>query len=399
MTTPLVTDKAPQPVSPACDTSRSAEWQAVLKCASPCASSERLAVLSLHSLRWPELLQLAEHHCVTPLLAARAKDLDSSQASQEVRAELAQLQRSHAIAALHLTAELFRLLPSFAESCVEILITKGPALSVRCYRDPGMRQYGDIDLIVRERDIRRVTQAMLSLGYQPGVPLAAIDAKKTPGEYVFRKPGTGLLIEFHTERTFRYHPRPVPIEKLFQRHAALAIDGRDVPVLSLEDELVLICIHGAKHFWERLMWMADVAALISRQTLDWDRAIAAAREVDAERMLRLGLRLACDVLGAALPAQVHASVQSDRAVAKLAAQIETRLGAHQPHDMGVLQRALFRIRMPGNFIQGAAYLVRLSLSPTEEDWVAEGKANRPAFVEAIRRPFRLAKKHSRRSSE
>jgi len=44
----------------------------------------------------------------------------------------------------------------------------------------------------------------------------------------------------------------------------------DVSALSVEDELVLICIHGAKHFWERLMWIADVAALISAQTaINW----------------------------------------------------------------------------------------------------------------------------------
>jgi len=66
-------------------------------------------------------------------------------------------------------------------------------------------------------------------------------------------------VEFHTERTFRYHPRPLQMEKLFERSAYVVIDGREVPVLSLEDELVLICVHGAKHFWERLMWIADVA--------------------------------------------------------------------------------------------------------------------------------------------
>src|SRR6202040_3025617 len=113
--------------------------------------------------------------------------------------------------------------------------------------------------------------------------------------------------EFHTERTFRYHPRRLPIEKLFQRRALVAIDGRDVPALSLEDELILICVHGAKHFWERLMWIADVAALISaKQTPDFNRAIAVASEVGAERILRLGLRLASDVLGAKLPAQLEA---------------------------------------------------------------------------------------------
>src|SRR6202040_305868 len=102
----------------------------------------------------------------------------------------------------------------------------------------------------------------------------------------------------------------------------VAIDGREVPALSLEDELILICVHGAKHFWERLVWIADVAALISaKQPPDWSRAMLAAREVGAERILLLGLRLASDVLGAQLPAQLEPSVQSDRTVAKLATQI------------------------------------------------------------------------------
>src|SRR6202040_1346989 len=99
----------------------------------------------------------------------------------------------------------------------------------------------------------------------------------------------------------------------------VAIDGREVPALSLEDELILICVHGAKHFWERLMWIADVAALISgKQSPDWGRVITVAREVGAERILRLGLRLASEVLGAELPAQLEASVRSDRAVTRLA---------------------------------------------------------------------------------
>src|SRR3981081_1775201 len=98
-----------------------------------------------------------------------------------------------------------------------------------------------------------------------------------PGEYAFRKSDTQLLVEFHTEQTFRYHPRRLQLQKLFERSEFVAIDGRDVPALSLEDELVLICVHGAKHFWERLMWIADVAALVSRQTgIDWQRVAESA---------------------------------------------------------------------------------------------------------------------------
>ena len=139
--------------------------------------------------------------------------------------------------------------------------------------------------------------------------------------------------------------------------------------------------------------------LISRQAPDWDRAQGLAREVDAERILRLGLRLASDVLGAQLPFHVSDEVSSDPTVAKLAAQISRRLGARESHTIGILQRAVFRIKMRGNLLQGASYLLRLSLSPTEEDWAPGKEGTRPTFLDSISRPIRLAKKHSRRSEK
>ena len=375
------------------------EWLALLECAAPRAKFERLANLSKSSIAWSKLIQLAEDHRLIPTLAERAMSLDLASIQPGTRAALRDAQRAHAVRALQLTAELFHVLGRFTDVGIETLTTKGPALSVRCYGDPGMRQYSDLDLIVREKDIRRATQAMFDLAYEPRVSLTAIDARKIPGEYAFRKPGTHLLVEFHSERTFRYHPHPLHIERLFERRASVTIDGRDVPALSLEDELVLICVHGAKHFWERLMWIADVAALISStQPPDWDRAMAAAGEVGAERILHLGLRLASDVLGTKLPAHVEGNVRSDRAVSKLAAQIESHLASRDPRGIGILQRAVFRVRMCGGSLAGAAYLLRLSLSPTEEDWAPGKEGNRPAIFDAISRPLRLARKHRRHSS-
>ena len=379
--------------------SRPVEWLALLQCAAPRPNLDGFVRLVQDPFSWPVFLQHAEEHRVVPLVAARVKDLDHALVPPEIRDKLLELQRAQTFVALQLTAELFRLHAHFANAGIQVLITKGASLAVRCYDEPGMRQYGDLDVVIREADIRVATQAMLGLAYEPRVPLSAIDAQKTVGEYAFLKPGTDLLVEFHTERTFRYHPRRLQIEKLFERSAYVVIDGRDVPVLSVEDELVLICVHGAKHFWERLMWIADVAALISRQPLDWDSALAVANEVGAQRMLRLGLRLAADLLGAELPAHVEATVQSDRAVAKLAAQIESRLAHRELHEIEIFQRAAFRVRMRGGFLSGLAYLLRLSLTPTEEDWTSGKEGERRPFVDAIRRPLRLARKHGRPSSK
>jgi hypothetical protein len=370
-----------------------AEWALLLECARANPDSQRLREQLRGPVNWPFLLKLAEEHCVLGLLATRLRGRGEAPAPPEIFKELRERQRAQALFTLRVTAEMFRLLDRFAAAGVEALVIKGPVLSVRCYGDPGLRHYGDLDLIVRDRDILRSTELMLSLEYEPSVPLAAIQAKKIPGEYVFRQTSTKLLVEFHTELTFRYHPRPLPLENLFARQARVNIDSHLVPALSPEDELALICIHGAKHFWEQLSYIADVAAFVTVQELDWARVLAAAEEVGGERMLHLGLRLAADVLGAPLPEKIAELARSDRAIGPLAGRIVQWLPAAGSAPPGIFERAMFRMRTRGGIFSAIAYLFRLSFSPTEEDWVEGAENKRHWLLDALGRPFRLARKY------
>jgi hypothetical protein len=277
------------------------------------------------------------------------------------------------------------------------LVIKGPVLAMQAYGDPSTRGYGDLDLLVRQRDIRRATEAMLASGYQAAVPIEAIDAGRIPGQYLFSKPDSKLLVELHNDRTLRYFPRPLPIADFFARQISVQLDFGEVPAPCLEDELVLVCVHGAKHFWEKLSWIADVAGLVSRQkNIDWERATVSARAVDAEHLLHTGLRLAADVLHTQLPAPRSARVQQDAVAAKLAARVLRRLPAAGYAPPGLFERAAFRLRMRGGFFAAPAYLLRLSFSPTEEDWHPDGNLSRNRWLDALRRPFRLARKYSRR---
>ncbi len=370
-----------------------AEWALLLECAKPQPDPQRLAELLGASLKWTSLIALAENHSVLGLTAARLANYSEDAISPENRESLRAWRRAYTLFTMNLTVEMFRLFEAFAGSQVEALVIKGPVLSARCYGDPGLRQYGDLDLIVRDKDIQRSTELMIGFGYEPSVPLTAIQANRIPGEYVFRQSTTKLLIEFHTERTFRYHPRPLPLEKLFERQGWVDIDSHKVPALSPEDELILICIHGAKHFWEQLSYIADVAAFVAKQELDWERVESAAEEVGGERMLYVGLRLAADLLGAPLPGKIGARVRSDRVVSHLVRQIMQWLPAAGSAPPGILERAMFRMRMRGGFFPGVAYLFRLSFSPTEEDWVVGAENKRHWLLDALGRPFRLARKY------
>src|SRR6266853_4141883 len=234
------------------------EWSALLECASGSHDRQRLRGF-LRSVDWARLLALAEDHGVASHLIASLRGFEEGLIPPETRQALVDRQRAQIFLTLRLTAELFRILQQFTSEGIGALVVKGPVLAVRAYGDPAMRAYGDLDLLVRQRDIRRATELMSAAGYAPAVPLSAIDSGKIPGQYLFSKPDSKLIVELHNDYTLRYFPRRLPLEDFFARQVRVRLDASEVPAPSVEDELVLMCIHGAKHFWERLMWIADVA--------------------------------------------------------------------------------------------------------------------------------------------
>lgn len=372
-----------------------AEWAALLECASPQPDSSRL-LEQFRKVSWPALFTLAGEHGVIALLAASLRRFDENLVPPEIAQKIRESHRAQVVSTLKMTAELFRLVDLFHAAGLDTMLVKGPALAVRAYGDSGSRQYGDLDFLVRQRDILRAAELMIAAGYESDISSDAIRAEKIPGQYLFVRKGAPLIVELHTERTMRYFPRGLPLEKFFARRQYVPLDGHEIPALSVEDELVLICIHGAKHLWERLTLIADVAALAARQTgLNWEESFATAQGIGAARMVHTGLFLAQNLLHAPLPQNVHTRIQADVSASRLAAQIARWLPSAGHSLPGLLSRALFRIRMRGSAVSGLGYLLRLTFSPTQEDWAPADGEHSGAHFSSLRRPFRLAKKYRR----
>jgi Uncharacterised nucleotidyltransferase len=340
------------------------------------------------------VLALGLEHGVLGLLAERMKESEFAGVPTDAREKLQARMRAQHLFTLSMTADLFRILEDFSKGNIETLLVKGPLVSLLAYGDPAVRSFVDLDLLVRHRDILAATRRMIEMGFESDVPESAINAGKIPGEYLFYWPDTKRLIELHTERTFRYYPRPMRLEDLYKRRRGVLLDGRELPGLSLEDEYVLNCIHGAKHFWERLIWVADVAALVARHPeLDWEKARQAARDVGAERMLYLALQLGVSLLDLKLPAGIANEVEASSQTQELARQVEEWLPFAGYAPPGLRARAKFRAQMSGGGLRGLGYLLRLSLSPTEEDWVEGAEERRSWLWDAISRPYRLLRKY------
>jgi hypothetical protein len=386
-----ITLSAPLPYSSA---SFEKEWQFLCGCASPGIGVAGIAQSLAANLDWKLVLEVAEEHGMLGVLANRLREVDFAGVPASARESLQSRLRAQYLFTLSMTAELFHILDDFSKRDIETLLVKGPLLSLLAYNDPAVRSYVDLDLLVRHRQILAATQRMQALGYESDVPVNAIEAGKVPGEYLFKRPNTAQIVELHTERTFRYYPRPMRLEDLFGRQRRVLVDGREIPALSLEDEFVLNCIHGAKHFWERLMWVADIAAIVARHPeMDWKRAREGAGDVGAERMLHVALQLANTVLGVALPAKVADEVKQDAAAGRLCERVLRWLPYAGYAPPLLKERAIFRIGMRGGGLAGIVYLLRLSVSPTEEDWVEGREEKRSRLWDAVQRPWRLMRKY------
>lgn len=370
------------------------EWAFLCGCASPESTRERIRKLLTEDLDWGLLFELAERHSAQGLLAMRLEEAEFANVPPQAREKLQARMRAQHVFTLSLTAELFRILQDFSRAHIDALLVKGPLLSLRAYGDPAVRNYVDLDLLVRHRDVPNATQHMTALGFTPKVPPAAIEAGKIPGEFVFQKLGTQRIVEIHTERTYRHYPKPMRLEDMFARKRTVMLDGREVPGLSLEDDLLLNCVHGSKDFWERLMWVSDVSALVTKHPdLDWKKARVAAADVGAERMLNVGVHLGALLFGIKLPAATEESIQKDPTSESLCRQILAWLPYAGDVPPSLPRRAVYRMEMAGGGISGAAYLLRLSLLPTESEW-EEGKEEQRSWIwDAVRRPFRLLRKY------
>jgi hypothetical protein len=113
----------------------------------------------------------------------------------------------------------------------------------------------------------------------------------------------------------------------------VSIDGKEVRGLAPEYLLIILCVHGSKHAWERLKWIADVAELLRAQQLNWKRVFSTATKWKCRRMLLLGLELANRLMETPLPPDVLNEISADHDVAMLARRMPKSMLTHQHHGI------------------------------------------------------------------
>ncbi len=182
-------------------------------------------------------------------------------------------------------------------------------LAAAIHSDFTARTAGDLDLLIHYKHLLQATAILFARGYEL---LTEVCADGTPArsdsyEYHFERPSDGMVTELRwklelTEPRFRHK---LGLDWVWKRRRSATLAGAKVPVMSPEITLLMLCMHGSKHAWSRLIWICDVAQLItSSPELDWKQVVLEAKRSGLKRTLALGVLLAHRVAGATLPPAV-----------------------------------------------------------------------------------------------
>ncbi len=370
-----------------------------------CAARTRIPPLVAQEIRrligspidWDLLFREAANHAVTPLVC-RQIPLVASDLLDSLRVQrLNEISRSFALRNLALTAELFRVVNELRSQGIQAIPYKGPVLAAQAYQDLAVREFADLDIVLGERDIGRANEVMISLGYGPKFPWIFAANRSVwfaPGEYEYHHGARRILVELHTERTLRHFPRPADIDDLITRLRVTCVGDQKLVTFSSEDTLLLLSLHGSKHFWRQLLWIADISEFAqSHPDLDWDQVWTRACAMRLNRMLAISLGLAHRLFSPPLPGEVLRRIQSDAEAGLIAEQIEHGFFLRTPHEPGALARFHLRRHMVEDWLSGWRYSLRLATLPSDEDWSAMRLPALLAPLAAVLRPFRLLRKY------
>ena len=122
------------------------------------AQAQHLRQLLMRPLDWNRLVALAARHGLLPLLARHLQTLPADTIPAAVSESLRVHQHAVALRNLGLSGELVRVLRLFAEHGIAALPFKGPTLAQFAYGDPALREFGDLDLLLRPRDVPRTSR-------------------------------------------------------------------------------------------------------------------------------------------------------------------------------------------------------------------------------------------------
>jgi hypothetical protein len=312
-------------------------------------------------LDWERVLESAEHHRLIPAMHGALSGKNGVPSTLRARAH------KHAWRVLHFTAELQKIARCFEQRGIEFLAHKGPALAQVLYGDPAMRQFGDLDVIVKSRDFRRAKDVLIESGYDSNLRLSPRHEQallRSGYECSFGLNSARNLVELQWQIVPRFYSINFDIDALFSRSMQVNLDDVALRTLGHEDLLMVLCVHAAKHEWVQLGMLRDIAALMNFD-LDWNWIVAEARRLGIIKILQVSLLAANKLFNVSCRKELPSA---NEGTAELASTVVSRLQHNYEPDTESIRYFRAQLQTREQWLDRARFVWRLATTPSVQEW-------------------------------
>jgi hypothetical protein len=324
-------------------------------------TGESTAEIIGSSLDWDGLIRKSLRHGVASLLHAYLDGLDTQQRiPARISHRLKSIYYASAMRAVRAEQQVTDILAGLGGLGIDAILLKGLFLAKTLYQNVALRPVGDIDLLIRYRDIRPVDALLRQLGFglAPGsLPLTYYLKVHFHVTYLNpSKPGS-IPLEIHWGVQDDFNIPKINADEMWSRARPWTIGSCETLALHPEDLIIYLCYHADKHTcfsryvddWAEvgpgivlantasaeLLWYADIRRFIHRCAggLDWSRLTDTCRRWGVDGSVYASLAVTRSLFGVSA---------ADAAIDRL-----------DPPRPGKLKAALYRRLMPPDQPGGA----------------------------------------------
>jgi hypothetical protein len=294
----------------------------------------RASFLMSLSPDWNYVLGVAYRNGVLPIVYKNLSQNPAFSIYSEISEEARAFFTTHTAHNIFVTGKLIEAIKMLDSEGIPSLPFKGPLLAMRAYKNIALRHFVDLDLLVQPKDFDRALKLFLEKGYKI---YGNLEPKKTSWLFINRKKDIGLIsadekvrIELHWKLSGSFFALPLELKRLWTRLEKMNLGGYQVNTLPFNDLFVYLCLHGARHGYERLNWICDLCVLIqTEKEIDWKAIHDHAQKHGCGKVVELGLLLVYEFFGVKTIYPGWEKIENDKIMQRAVAQIRRKLFAEE----------------------------------------------------------------------
>lgn len=175
---------------------------------------------------------------------------------------------------------------------IDAIPLKGLHLAHRLYPSPGLRDMGDLDLLVRRPALRDADAALRKLGYAPDFDPAQIEGGTLQAVEYWREDAMPVHLHWHvTNASLPHFMYRIDVDEIWR-------DARGGE-LAPHHLFVTLCEHALKHSFAELVHLTDLE--LASRSVDWTLVADTARRWGIENAVHFSRTLLRELAGVETP--------------------------------------------------------------------------------------------------